>query len=48
MKVLKQKLFEDWADTLKAKGIWVVKGNIYGDDSFFDNVGLGNGWTLGL
>ena len=39
------KIFEDWADTLKARGIWVVKGNIYGDDSFFDNVGLGNGWT---
>jgi D-alanyl-D-alanine carboxypeptidase/D-alanyl-D-alanine-endopeptidase (penicillin-binding protein 4) len=39
------KIFEDWADTLKARGIWIVKGNIYGDDSFFDNVGLGNGWT---
>lgn len=40
------KIFEDWADTLKSKGIWVIKGNIYGDDSSFDNVGLGNGWTL--
>lgn len=39
------KIFEDWADTLKAKGIWVINGNIYGDDSYFDNVGLGNGWT---
>lgn len=42
----KTKLFEDWADTLKAKGIWVIKGNIYGDDSSFDNVGLGKGWAL--
>lgn len=39
------KIFEDWADTLKAKGIWVISGNIFGDDTFFDNVGLGNGWT---
>ena len=40
------KLFEDWADTLKAKGIWAITGNIYGDDSYFDNVGLGKGWML--
>lgn len=39
------KIFEEWADTLKARGIWIIKGNVYGDDSFFDNVGLGNGWT---
>lgn len=39
------KIFEDWADTLKAKGIWVISGNIFGDDTFFDNVGLGNGWA---
>lgn len=41
----KTKIFEDWADTLKARGIWVIKGNIYGDDSFFDNIELGNGWN---
>lgn len=40
------KIFEDWADTLKAKGIWVISGNIYGDDSYFDNVGLGKGWSV--
>ncbi|MCX6167870.1 MAG: D-alanyl-D-alanine carboxypeptidase/D-alanyl-D-alanine-endopeptidase [Ignavibacteriales bacterium] len=39
------KIFENWADTLKSKGIWVISGNIFGDDTFFDNVGLGNGWT---
>ncbi len=39
------KIFEDWADTLKAKGIWVISGNIFGDDTFFDNVGGGSGWT---
>lgn len=38
------KIFEDWADTIKSRGIWIIKGDIYGDDSNFDNVGLGNGW----
>ena len=42
----KTKILEDWADTLKSKGIWVIKGNIYGDDSSFDNLNLGSGWTL--
>ena len=40
------KIFEDWADSLKARGIWAITGNIYGDDSYFDNIGLGKGWTL--
>ncbi|MEW5842913.1 MAG: D-alanyl-D-alanine carboxypeptidase/D-alanyl-D-alanine-endopeptidase [Bacteroidota bacterium] len=40
------KVFENWADTLKSKGIWVIDGNIFGDDSLFDNVGLGKGWEL--
>ena len=38
------KLFENWTDSLKANGIWAIEGNIYGDDSFFDNIGLGKGW----
>ncbi len=38
------KIFERWADTLKAKGIWVVSGNLLGDDSYFDHVGIGKGW----
>lgn len=40
------KVFENWADSLKAKGIWAISGNIFGDDSLFDNVGLGKGWEL--
>ena len=40
------KVFENWADTLKSRGIWAINGNIYGDDSLFDNIGLGKGWEL--
>ncbi|KAF0141199.1 MAG: D-alanyl-D-alaninecarboxypeptidase/D-alanyl-D-al anine-endopeptidase [Stygiobacter sp.] len=40
------KVFEDWADTLKAKGIYEITGDIFGDDSYFDNVGFGKGWSL--
>jgi D-alanyl-D-alanine carboxypeptidase/D-alanyl-D-alanine-endopeptidase (penicillin-binding protein 4) len=40
------KVFEDWADTLKSKGIYEITGDIYGDDSCFDNVGFGKGWSL--
>lgn len=40
------KIFEDWADTLKAKGIYEITGNIYGDDSFFDNLEFGKGWLV--
>ncbi len=40
------KIFEDWADTLKSKGIYEITGNIYGDDSFFDNSNYGHGWLL--
>ena len=40
------KVFEDWADSLKARGIWVIDGDIIGDDSSFDNVGFGKGWEL--
>ncbi|PKL82096.1 MAG: D-alanyl-D-alanine carboxypeptidase/D-alanyl-D-alanine-endopeptidase [Ignavibacteriae bacterium HGW-Ignavibacteriae-3] len=38
------KIFEKWADTLKAKGIWIINGNIVGDDSAFDDIGYGRGW----
>ncbi len=40
------KVFENWADTLKARGIWIINGDIIGDDSLFDNEGLGKGWEL--
>lgn len=38
------KIFENWADTLAAKGIEEIKGNIIGDDNLFEDKGLGNGW----
>jgi len=40
------KLFEEWADSLKAHGIQEISGNLYGDDSIFDDVGFGKGWLL--
>ncbi len=40
------KIFEQWADSLITKGIKEINGNIYGDDSYFDNLWLGKGWTL--
>lgn len=40
------KVFEDWADTLKARGVYEITGNIYGDDSLFDNEEFGKGWSL--
>ena len=39
------KILEEWADSLKAKGINEIFGNIIGDDSAFDNVPLGKGWA---
>lgn len=42
------KIFKDWADTLKKKGIWEITGNIYGDDSYFDRIGFGKGWSNDL
>jgi D-alanyl-D-alanine carboxypeptidase/D-alanyl-D-alanine-endopeptidase (penicillin-binding protein 4) len=38
-------IFEKWADSLLAKGITEITGNIFGDDSAFDNLGLGKGWA---
>ncbi len=39
------KVFNDWADSLLAKGIDEITGNIIGDDSKFDDVGYGKGWA---
>lgn len=38
------KVFEAWADSLLAKGITEILGNIIGDDSAFDNQYYGKGW----
>ncbi|MEG8947404.1 D-alanyl-D-alanine carboxypeptidase/D-alanyl-D-alanine endopeptidase [Rosettibacter firmus] len=40
------KIFEDWADSLLAKGILKIDGDIIGDDSGFENGGLGKGWLI--
>jgi serine-type D-Ala-D-Ala carboxypeptidase/endopeptidase (penicillin-binding protein 4) len=40
------KVFENWADSLKAKGVYEITGDIYGDDTVFDNEELGKGWSL--
>ncbi len=37
-------IFEKWVDSLLALGIKKIDGNLLGDDSFFDNIGLGKGW----
>ena len=39
------KLFREWAETLKARGIRTVTGRIVGDDNSFDDDGLGRGWA---
>jgi serine-type D-Ala-D-Ala carboxypeptidase/endopeptidase (penicillin-binding protein 4) len=36
--------FEWWADSLKAKGITAIRGNIVGDDRCFDDSYYGDGW----
>lgn len=38
-------IFENWADSLITKGITKINGNVYGDDTNFDNIGLGKGWA---
>ncbi len=40
-----KKLFELWADTLIAKGVWAIEGNVIGDDRQFDNNRYGKGWN---
>jgi D-alanyl-D-alanine carboxypeptidase/D-alanyl-D-alanine-endopeptidase (penicillin-binding protein 4) len=36
--------FEQWADSVKAKGIKEIKGNLVGDDNCFDEEFYGDGW----
>jgi D-alanyl-D-alanine carboxypeptidase/D-alanyl-D-alanine-endopeptidase (penicillin-binding protein 4) len=38
-------LFDAWADALLKAGIRRVSGRLIGDDSAFDDVGLGAGWS---
>ena len=37
--------FEQWADSLKAKGINEIRGDIVGDNSAFDGASYGRGWA---
>ncbi len=37
--------FEQWADSLKAKGIREITGNVIGDDNCFDDGYYGTGWS---
>ena len=39
-------VFNQWADTLRSKGIKVIEGNIIGDDNAFDEQPLGYGWSF--
>lgn len=39
------KVFEDWADSLKAAGITTITGDIIGDDNYFDDEIMGAGWA---
>jgi D-alanyl-D-alanine carboxypeptidase/D-alanyl-D-alanine-endopeptidase (penicillin-binding protein 4) len=38
-------VFRDWADSLKARGISRIAGDIVGDDDLFDDVHIGPGWS---
>ncbi|MDP4174719.1 MAG: D-alanyl-D-alanine carboxypeptidase/D-alanyl-D-alanine-endopeptidase [Bacteroidota bacterium] len=39
------KVYNDWADTLIARGIEEITGNIIGDDKDFEENGYGAGWA---
>lgn len=39
------KVFNDWADSLIDMGITNIRGNIVGDDNFFDENSYGIGWS---
>jgi D-alanyl-D-alanine carboxypeptidase/D-alanyl-D-alanine-endopeptidase (penicillin-binding protein 4) len=39
------RLFDAWAEKLKAAGIRAIEGRIVGDDNVFDDDGLGSGWA---
>ena len=38
-------MFREWADALLKAGVHRVDGRVIGDDSFFDDEGLGAGWA---
>ncbi|MBD3287309.1 D-alanyl-D-alanine carboxypeptidase/D-alanyl-D-alanine-endopeptidase [candidate division KSB1 bacterium] len=38
-------IFEQWADSLKKSGIHAIEGDIVGDDNFFDEEIMGDGWA---
>lgn len=38
-------VFRQWADSLQARGITHVSGNVVGDDSQLDETPLGHGWS---
>ena len=38
-------VFDEWADALAAAGIRRVTGRLIGDDSLFDDAGIGPGWA---
>jgi D-alanyl-D-alanine carboxypeptidase/D-alanyl-D-alanine-endopeptidase (penicillin-binding protein 4) len=38
-------VFRSWADTLKARGITHIRGNVVGDDDLFDDTHIGPGWS---
>ncbi|MCS7054413.1 MAG: D-alanyl-D-alanine carboxypeptidase/D-alanyl-D-alanine-endopeptidase [Ignavibacterium sp.] len=38
------KVFDDWIDSLVDLGITNIRGNIVGDDNFFDDKNYGTGW----
>jgi len=39
-------VFKDWADSLRAKGITSIRGDIIGIDDIFDDEPIGYGWTV--
>lgn len=39
------KTFKDWADSLLKAGIKEIKGDIIGDDNYFDDQYMGTGWA---
>jgi D-alanyl-D-alanine carboxypeptidase/D-alanyl-D-alanine-endopeptidase (penicillin-binding protein 4) len=38
-------VFEEWADSLKRRGVREIRGDLIGDDTFFDDRSLGAGWA---
>jgi D-alanyl-D-alanine carboxypeptidase/D-alanyl-D-alanine-endopeptidase (penicillin-binding protein 4) len=39
------KVFKAWSDSLKLHGISEIRGDIIGNDDFFEDLQLGNGWA---